>query len=501
MSGTATLPGERVTRVIAAARAALAARVDEVNDLNVFPVADGDTGTNMLLTVAAIDEAAAATTGLPPAARWDALARAALMGARGNSGMILSQLVRGAADTLAGEEGPLGGPALARALRAASDAAYAAVRAPVEGTMLSVARRIAEAAEEAAGGDLAAVLDAALEGGRTGVAETTALLPALRDAGVVDAGGLGVTILLEGLAAAVSGREPPAAIRVAPPRMPATDHPPSRYRYCTSFLVEGAAIDLAALEGALTALGDSLLVMGDATRAKVHVHTDAPERAAAAAGAWGTVDGLRWDDMRRQEAERSARLARRERPAAACAALVVADGEGVRALVEGLDATPLPPAGDAAPIAAALDALAGLEAVVVAETGAAAHARAAARGRAGVEVVEVAALPIALSVLVELDPAASAAANAARMRASAELVASAAVDGRGAGELQPALVAALGPLLAGGGPALVTVLVGRDAGVATAEVEGWVREMAGDEVEVEAHAGGQAVPALAIGVE
>lgn len=501
MSGTATLPSERAARVIAAARAALAARADEVNDINVFPVADGDTGINMLLTATAVEEAAAATTGLPRAERCAALARAALMGAVGNSGMILSQLVRGAADALGREEGALDGPALAGALRAASDAAYAAVRSPVEGTMLSVARRIAEAAEGAAADDLATVLVAALAGGRAGVAETPDLLPALRDAGVVDAGGLGVSILLEGLAAAVSGREPPPAMRVAPPRAPATDHVPSRYRYCTSFLVEGAAIDLDALETALAALGDSLLVMGDATRAKVHVHTDAPERAAAAAGAWGAVDGLRWDDMRRQEAERSARLARRERPAAACAALVVADGEGVWALLEGLDAIPLAPAGDAAPIAAALDALAGVDTVVVAGPDAAAHAREAARGRAGVEVVEVAALPVALSVLVELDPAASAADNAERMRASAALVASAAVEGSGGGDLRPALAMALGPLLAGGGPALVTVLVGRDAGVDAVVVEGWVREMARDDVEVEAHAGGQAAPALAIGVE
>ena len=187
MSGPATASGERLVRVVGAARAALEARAGEIDDLNVFPVADGDTGTNMLITAVAVEQAAAATTGLPWPERCAALARAALMGARGNSGMILSQLVRGAAESLAGED-DLGGPALARALRRASETAYAAVRHPVEGTMLTVARRTAEGAEAAEGDGLEAVLDAALEGGRRGVAETPELLAVLREAGVVELG-------------------------------------------------------------------------------------------------------------------------------------------------------------------------------------------------------------------------------------------------------------------------------------------------------------------------
>ncbi|HET6689989.1 MAG TPA: DAK2 domain-containing protein, partial [Miltoncostaeaceae bacterium] len=138
MSGPAgpTVSEERLAEAVGRARAALAARADEVDLLNVFPVADGDTGINMLRTATAVDEAARSTTGLPRVARCDALARAALLGAQGNSGMILSQLVRGAAEALA--HGEIDGPAIARALRGASDAADAAVRHPVEGTMLSV---------------------------------------------------------------------------------------------------------------------------------------------------------------------------------------------------------------------------------------------------------------------------------------------------------------------------------------------------------------------------
>jgi hypothetical protein len=502
MSGSATASGERLVRVVGAGRAALEARAGEIDDLNVFPVADGDTGTNMLITAVAVEEAAAATTGLPWAERCPALARGALLGARGNSGMILSQLVRGAAESLAAE-GDLGGAAMARALRRASEAAYAAVRHPVEGTMLTVARRTAAAAEAAAGagGDLGAVLEAALEGGRDGVAETPDLLEVLREAGVVDSGGMGLVILLEGLGAGLLGREVAPPLDVGRPRVVAADHVPSRYRYCTSFLVEGGAIDLDALEASLLSLGDSLLVMGDSAQAKVHVHTDTPERAAGAAEAWGEVTGLRFDDMRRQEAERDARLRRVVQGAAACAALALLPGEGARELAEGLGARGLAPDAAAGEVAEALDAAGSAEAVVVVAgpegLGAALEA---AAGRPGVRVVAAGSLPAALASLVALDPEAPADANAAEMRELALGVRAAEVDGAGADALRPGLEAALAGLL-GDEPALVTVLIGSGAGVAPPEVEAWVRAVTGPEVEVEAHEGGQAGPALALGVE
>jgi hypothetical protein len=500
MSGSATASGERLVRVVAAARAALEARAGEIDDLNVFPVADGDTGTNMLITAVAVEEAAAATTGLPWPERCAALAGAALMGARGNSGMILSQLVRGAAESLA-REGGLDGGALARALRRASDAAYAAVRHPVEGTMLTVARRTAEAAEAAADGDLEAVLDAALEGGRDGVAETPELLEVLREAGVVDSGALGLVILLEGLGAGLLGREVAPPIDVGRPRVVEAGHAPSRYRYCTSFLVEGAAIDLDALEASLLPVGDSLLVMGDAAQAKVHVHTDTPERAAEAAGPWGEVTALRVDDMRRQEAERAARLRRAAEASAACAAIALVEGDGIRELVEGLGARALPVDAGHGHIAAALDGSGAAEAVVVAASPEAlAAARAAVGGRPGARVVEAGSLPAVLACLVGLDPEGTAAANAAEIGELAQGVRAADVDGVGAAALRPRLEAALASLL-DGEPALVTLLIGADARVSPPEVEGWVRGVAGPEVEVEAHEGGQPRPALAVGVE
>ena len=464
---------ERLAEAVGRARAALAARADEVDLLNVFPVADGDTGVNMLRTATAVDEAARATRGLPRSARCDALARAALMGAQGNSGMILSQLVRGAAEMLA-HGGEVDGNAVARAMRGASDAADAAVRHPVEGTMLSVARAMAGAAEAAASGDRDAVLAAAVAAGAEAVAATTGQMAVLAEAGVVDSGALGLLILVEGLADALAGRPPRAAPAVAPSRPATAAHPPSRYRFCTTFLVEGACVDLARLEDALEAVGDSLLVMGDTRRAKVHVHTDAPERAAEVAAEWGIVEGLKADDMRRQEAERTARLAAVVAPGGLVA---VAEGAGLRDLLAGLGAAAVAPG-------AALG-----EASVV-------LAREPAPDTPGAEVVVVASLPAMLAAALAWDPDADPSAAAGRMRAAAADVT--AIDVPAAG--RDALAAALGPALAEGA-GLVTVLIGEGAGVSPDEVEAWVRALVPPGVEVEAHFGGQAAPALAVGVE
>jgi DAK2 domain fusion protein YloV len=500
MSGSATVSGERVARVAGTARAALEARAGEVDDLNVFPVADGDTGTNMLLTAVAVEEAAAATTGLPRAERCGTLARAALMGARGNSGMILSQLVRGAADALAGQEGPLDGAGVAAALRRASAAADAAVRRPVEGTMLTVARAAAEAAEAAGAGGAQEVLAAALAGGREAVERTPGQLDVLREAGVVDAGGLGLVLLLEGVAAGLAGRAVAAPMRVAPAAPRGAGHAPSRYRYCTSFLVEGEAIDLAAVGAALEAIGDSVLVMGDPAQAKVHVHTDAPERAEGIARAWGEVGGLVVEDMRRQEAERDARLRAGAPATAACGALALLPGAGARALAEGLGARALAAGARPADIAGAVAGIGAPEAVIVTSGPEGVAAAEDAAGEA-VPVVETASAAAALACLVAFDPSRGAADNAAEMAALAAGVATARVDGAGAGELRGGLARALDGLL-DDGPCLVTVLIGADAGVEPHEVEAWVREAAGAAgVEVEAHEGGQARPALAIAVE
>jgi len=204
---------ELVRGLVGAALASLEASRGRLDDLNVYPVPDGDTGTNLTLTVRAVTEAVRAAEAADRPALAQTVARAALMGARGNSGVILSQIVRGVAEVLARSTNGIDPALTARALRGASDAAYRAVRRPVEGTMLSVIRGLAEEAErrERAPGPLGDLFVGLVRHGEEAVARTPEQLDVLREAGVVDAGGAGLVELLRGLAGAVSGAVPPAA--------------------------------------------------------------------------------------------------------------------------------------------------------------------------------------------------------------------------------------------------------------------------------------------------
>ncbi|MBA3390584.1 MAG: DAK2 domain-containing protein, partial [Rubrobacter sp.] len=197
-----------VVPVVAAAHAALKNQADRINALNVYPVPDGDTGTNMLLTAESVLKETANEPYASAEEASRAASRAALMGARGNSGVILSQMIRGACDALAAETS-FSADAFAIALEGARDRAYASVREPVEGTMLTVIKDAAVAARSAEeeGLDLLSVSRAAAREAHESVRRTTDLLDVLRDAGVVDAGGLGVATVLDGIYAAFSGQE------------------------------------------------------------------------------------------------------------------------------------------------------------------------------------------------------------------------------------------------------------------------------------------------------
>ena len=236
-------------------QAALELHRQRIDDLNVYPVPDGDTGSNLLDTAIALTNGLAELgddAGREEIAR--AATRSALMGARGNSGVILSQIVRGFAESLGAEPAAIDGRAVARAVRAASESAYHAVRQPVEGTMLTAVREMAEAAEAAPDLPLPALLDRMLEAGDRAVEHTPELLAALRDAGVVDAGAAGLVEFARGAAAASRGERitAPASISAARPLgVEALHAEPSRYRYCTTFLVEGDGIDAAGLERGL----------------------------------------------------------------------------------------------------------------------------------------------------------------------------------------------------------------------------------------------------------
>ena len=257
------------------ALAAIEQSRQRIDDLNVYPVPDGDTGTNLTLTARAVVEHLEGSSAADRAAVTHELTRAALMGARGNSGVIFSQIVRGAAEVLGNGE-PADVLTCTRALRGASDAAYRAVRRPVEGTMLTVIREMAEEAEATEAATVTDLMHAVVRRGEDALARTPELLDVLREAGVVDAGGAGLLEIVRGITAGLAGEPLPAALPRRELGFEAVHQELSRYRYCTVFVVEGEQLDADALEAELEQLGDSLLVVGDRSALKVHVHTDEP---------------------------------------------------------------------------------------------------------------------------------------------------------------------------------------------------------------------------------
>ena len=299
--------------VLAMARGAQAAverSRERLNDLNVYPVPDGDTGSNLAATARELVSALDADPADDRERLAAAATRAALMGASGNSGAILSQIVRGLA-TLGGCD-PIDTGALARSLRAASDAAYRPVQQPIEGTMLTVIRVMAEEGERSAelGIELDAALDRVLEAGAAAVEQTRDMLDVLHDAGVVDAGAAGLVELARGAVAGLRGEavEPPQAAIERPLSLDAVHQEESLYRYCTAFLVAGDDVDGDLLHRRLEPLGDCLLVVGETPLYKVHVHTDDPGAALSAATALGGIDRVVIADMHAQTRERTDRL-------------------------------------------------------------------------------------------------------------------------------------------------------------------------------------------------
>lgn len=481
------------------ARAALAAHRPGIDALNVFPVPDGDTGTNMLHTLSgalrglrehtahldgrhhheavptAADHEASepaeapdvpqshdtpdtpdtpdtseasgtAATSTRSGSRWEVLARATLMSARGNSGAILSELIRGLAQTLGSARGRVDGPGLARALRIASERAWSAVGRPVEGTMLSVARGAAAAADRAAldGGRLAEVTGAAFEGAQSALAVTPEQLPTLKKAGVVDAGGAGLLVVLSALHEVVTGSTPGVML---PPRAGGAPVPrswPDSDQVEVTYVARG--LDRSAVERLhthLDALGDSVVLAGDSDALRVHVHVP-PLRASEAIDAGrrlGAIDDLRVEALT---------AAGDDGPGAAVPAHAMGTGSAgnaapsrlVTLLSYGLhieapgrhltlartDAEP----GDS--LRAALTESDAAPIVLLTDTPERVADELEAARRDGIEVllVAVADLPAAVAALAVHDPAAAAAADAAAMRAAAQAVTSAVVPGHGA---------------------------------------------------------------------
>ena len=287
----------------------LASHVDEINALNVFPVPDGDTGSNMVATV----KAALAEADAVPEPSADRIAQAisfgALMGARGNSGVIASQIFRGMSEALGGKH-HFTGPDLAHALNQGTATAYKAVAKPVEGTILTVIRESAAAGHLAseAGGDLEDVLTAAVEGARQAVAKTPSMLPILRDAGVVDAGGEGLYRLLQGALQYLVSHQPATT-----PARPADAQRASilaaegveAFGYETMFMLQStqAPIDVDRLRDELQKMGESVLVAGDHRAVKVHVHNGRPDHVIALGLSIGALTRITVENLDAQSNE------------------------------------------------------------------------------------------------------------------------------------------------------------------------------------------------------
>ncbi|HEV8224848.1 MAG TPA: DAK2 domain-containing protein, partial [Rubrobacteraceae bacterium] len=326
--------------LVAAAHAALEAKVARINALNVYPVPDGDTGTNMLLTLESVLKEASDNTyeGLEEATK--AGARAALMGARGNSGVILSQMIRGGCEVL-GDRDSLSAETVAAALEGACERAYASVRDPVEGTMLTVMRDAAHAALEVEDADIPAVIRVAASEAHASVRRTPELLEVLREAGVVDAGGLGVAVILDGLLAFVTGQEVEVPeVEGGVPDLEAIHAEEEPWGYCTEFVVTGFSGDASEFEERIQSSGKSVLVVSDEDLVKVHLHTQDPGDALSYAGRFGRLSGVKVDDMEDQVRSRgdSSGAAERNAEQKDLGVVAASRGEGSRELFERMGA-------------------------------------------------------------------------------------------------------------------------------------------------------------------
>jgi DAK2 domain fusion protein YloV len=293
--------GSALLAAFRSAVAELESHVDEINALNVYPVPDGDTGSNMLATVrAALEEAERVPE--PTLERVAAaLSFGALMGARGNSGVITSQIFRGMAEGVAGKK-RFNGLDLAHAVESGNRTAYRAVARPVEGTILTVIREAADAAVGAAesANDVEAVLAASVAAADAAVAKTPSLLPILRAAGVVDAGGAGLARLFAGALRHLVGASPGSVARAEPGASALVAHADEGFGYETMFLLQpgiGASLDTDEVRLALEALGDSVVVAGDSRALKIHVHGERPDAVLAVGLARGSLSRISVENL------------------------------------------------------------------------------------------------------------------------------------------------------------------------------------------------------------
>jgi len=359
----AVCDGHSLLRSLRAGGAWLERHVAQVNALNVFPVPDGDTGTNMSLTM----RAALAEVGDRSCSSVSELARVvahgALMGARGNSGVILSQILRGVARALDGKD-TLNGEDLAMALREGATTAYKGVMKPVEGTILTVAREAAEEAGRALaeGANMPEMLARVLDEAQSSLARTPQLLPVLAAAGVVDAGGQGFTFILEGVLRQLCGETVEgASVATAGTEAELTLMPEGEYNYDTQFVIQGEGLNVETIRQGICAMGDSVLVVGDSSTVKVHVHSDNPGAVISYGASLGQLAAVIVENMQLQYQDFKERQQRptmggsNDAPTSVAPAaseqlsnigiVAVASGEGLQRVFESLGVSAIVPGG------------------------------------------------------------------------------------------------------------------------------------------------------------
>ena len=435
MSGGSTGDMASAISLITAAAEALKQRRDEVNRLNVFPVPDGDTGTNMSLTMDSVTtEVGKLGSDASLADICHAVTHSSLMGARGNSGVILSQILRGLCEPLAGAD-QIDSALVAACFERSVAVAFQAVRRPVEGTILTVLRDAAEAAKPAAesGADIAGVLAAVVDEAYASVKRTPDLLPVLKEAGVVDAGGYGLAILMEGFASAMRGtglRSFDVAVDASGPSQvttPESDWDDQEYLYCTEFLLFGHDLDRDAIEDFMASIGGSQLVVGSADELKIHVHTDDPSRAMEHALALGEVAEVHIHNMRRQTEERAQGL--RAEASKPLGFVAVAAGQGLADILKSLGVDQIVSGGQTmnpstAELLAAIDLVPARAVIVLPNNRNIVLAANQTIGIATkpVAVIPTSSVPQAFAALLAADPSASIEENVAAMTEAADAV-------------------------------------------------------------------------------
>jgi DAK2 domain fusion protein YloV len=540
-----------VRRAVTRFRDALREHQDELNRLNVYPVPDGDTGTNMTLTLESVVNELGTAEDMAEVCQ--AVAHGSLMGARGNSGVILSQVLRGLAETFRSAD-VAGVPEIVLGLRRASDAAYQAVMRPVEGTILTVVRAAAEAAEaahEAGEQALESVLDSALVAARDAVLRTPELLPVLKQAGVVDAGGRGFTLLLDALLEVVAGRPIPEPEIVNTPvavEAHLAGDDVASLRYEVMYLLEADDSTIDGFKGTWAGLGDSIVIVGGDGLWNCHVHTDDIGGAIEAGVDAGRPRNIRVTDLLEQvEEEHWVREHASEVPVVVegeaepemvlddvgTAVVAVSVGDGIRRLLGSVGVHEVVAGGQSmnpstAQILEAVERTASKQVVILPNNK---NIVPVARqvdelSNREVEVVPTTSVVEALSALVAYDPQASLSDNVAAMTEAAERVAAGEVtqavrdSAADCGEIKTGDWIAIcrdGIVCAAPSPvdaalALVDALVTEDSEIVTVLIGAEGRHgdterlrstiaLAHPQVEVEVHEGGQPLYPYLIGVE